>query len=215
MGAAPYLCWVGGGSAAGFELIRFEDGRHGAIYPGCTWAPAAAAAARERSGLDWLPRAGVEAAGRDVLHVERRRSPVARVVARLAAEDPALCLGVAAEDRARRRARPSRAWRADGDDVAREGWQLARRCDGLPSQRWRQRGRGPVEFVLERGDMGVIDAIYASLRFYTRADRPDLQTVPLEALIAASGWDRYADVVDERAVVEAEWGGPCGQLALL
>ena len=64
--------------------------------------------------------------------------------------------------------------------------------------------------MLERGDLRVIDAIYASLRFYTRADRPDLETVPLETLIAASGWDRYADVVDELVAAERAVVKPSG-----
>jgi hypothetical protein len=55
----PYLCWVSGNAMA-FSLIRLEDGRCGAIYEGCQWAPVADAPARQESGLDWLPAGGTE-----------------------------------------------------------------------------------------------------------------------------------------------------------
>jgi hypothetical protein len=219
-GPRPYLCWVSGGNAMAFSLIRLEDGRCGAIYEGCQWAPVTVAQAREESGLDWLPAAGTENYDREPLHVETRRSPLMRVFQRLAASDRRLRCGMAAENIVRGHThRNDAAWSTG--DIRRLSAGLAPRCDGLPRPTW-----GYVPGTTERADrcelgrQSVFDALCSSLSFLRRADRNDMATISLQALLEASGWHRYADqledlVAAERDVVCAEYGATTAQLTLI
>jgi hypothetical protein len=133
-GPRPYLCWVSGGNAMAFSLIRLEDGRCGAIYESCQWSPVAVVRARQESGLDRLPAAGTENYDREPLHVESRRSPLVRVLKRLVTTDRQLHCGMAAENIVRGRAYLNNnaygPWGAES--IARMAAHLAPRCDGLP-----------------------------------------------------------------------------------
>jgi hypothetical protein len=222
-GPRPYLCWVGGGNALAFGLIRLEDGRCGAIYEGCQWAPVAIAQAREESGLQWLPAAGTENYDREPFHVESRRSPLVRVFKRLAAHDRQLRCGMAAENVVRGHAhRNDSAYGAsNAQSIVGMAAHLAPRCDGLPRPAW-----GYVPGTTERADrchigrQRVFDALCSSLAFHQRTGRSDMNTISLQALLEASGWNRYADVLDdlvaaERDVVCAEYGAATAQLTLI
>jgi hypothetical protein len=219
-GPRPYLCWVSGGQATAFRLIRLEDGRCGAIYEGCQWAPVATAQARQESGLDWLPAAGTDNYDREPFHVEARRSPLMRVFTRLTANDRQLRCGMAAENIVRGNPHRNHAV-SSADDIRRLSAGLAPRCDGLPRPTW-----GYLPGSTERADrcelgrQSVFDALCSSLSFHCRSGRGDMPTISLQALLEASGWHRYADqledlVAAERDVVSAEYGAATAQLTLI
>jgi hypothetical protein len=203
-----------------FSLIRLEDGRCGEIYEGCQWAPVAAVQARQESGLDWLPAAGTDNYDHEPFHVEARRSPLMRVFTRLAASDRQLRCGMAAENIVRGHPHRNHGV-SSAEGIRRLSAGLAPRCDGLPRPTW-----GYLPGSTERADrcelgrQRVFDALCSSLSFHRRAGHSHMETLSLQALLEASGWHRYADVLEalvaaERDVVSAEYGAATAQLTLI
>lgn len=222
-GPRPYLCWVGGGCALGFHVIRLEDGRVGAVYPGCRFRPVPVTVARRESGLHWLPGAGPDAqTKRSLFEIERRRSPIVRVFERLADADHELVDPLAAERVLRSERHNDR--RLAGEHlyrIVRNAVFVAARCDGLPVPH-----RGFVPGSAERADycttgsQTVASAWRASFALYTRATAPHRQTLSLDALLMASGWSKHLTdldrlVADERLVARQERADAVVQLSLI
>jgi hypothetical protein len=49
----------------------------------------------------------------------------------------------------------------------------------------------------ELGRQRIFDALCSSLAFHQRAGRSDMKTISLPALLEASGWHRYAEVLED------------------
>ncbi|MDB5875966.1 MAG: hypothetical protein JWQ07_5408 [Ramlibacter sp.] len=133
-GPRPYLCWVSGGNAMAFSLIRLQDGRCGRDLRNLPMVARRGRPGPRGSGLDWLPAAGTENYDREPFDVESRRSPLVRVFKRLVTTDRQLHCGMAAENIVRGRAHLNdNAYGTSGAEyIARTAAHLAPRCDGLP-----------------------------------------------------------------------------------